>query len=108
MHTHCIYREAMRVGTCATPLMLTGATLPNDVQGPPPPRHPLNLHFVHAGFAEPNSITMTIFSRHSTNMRILGSAEPRIQWNANSLDLQRCCACWNFRNFSDVDWCNLA
>ena len=28
--------------------------------------------------------------------------------HANSVDLQRHCACWTFRNFTDVDRCNLA
>ena len=46
MQIHWIYRYAVHVGTSATSLMLTGATLPDDVQGP---KHPLILHFVHAG-----------------------------------------------------------
>ena len=37
-----IYRDAMLVGTSATLQLLTGATLPDDVQGPPPP--PRTLH----------------------------------------------------------------
>ena len=45
-----IYRDDVLVGTSATSLMLTGATLPYDVEGtPPPPRHPMIHHFVGAG-----------------------------------------------------------
>ena len=45
-----IYRDAVQAGTSATSLLLTGATLPHDVQGtPPPPRHPIIHHFGHAG-----------------------------------------------------------
>ena len=45
-----IYKNAVPTGTSATSLMLTGATLPGNVQGPPPPkRHPIIHHFGHAG-----------------------------------------------------------
>ena len=45
-----MYGDAVPVGTSTTSLPLTGATLPHDVQGtPPPPRHPIIHHFGHAG-----------------------------------------------------------
>ena len=50
MPIDCIYRDAVPAATSAISLMLTGATLPDDVQGtPPPPRHPMFHHFGHAG-----------------------------------------------------------
>ena len=51
MQIDWIYRDAMPVGTSATSLMLTRATLRDDVQGTPPPpqRHPIIHHFVRAG-----------------------------------------------------------
>ena len=81
-----IYRDAVPVETSATSLLLTGATLPDDVRGPPPPpqRHPLHLQFlVMRGSAEPGSSTLTNFSHHITNLIVLGSAEPMIPRNAN-------------------------
>ena len=48
MQIDWIYRDAVPVGTSATSLMLTSATLRDDVKGPPP-KHPLIHHFVHAG-----------------------------------------------------------
>ena len=47
-----MYRDAVPAVTSATSLMLTGATLPDDVQGTPPPpakRHPIIQNFGHAG-----------------------------------------------------------
>ena len=37
-----IYRDAVAVGTFANSLLMTGATLRDDVQGPPPPKKPPN------------------------------------------------------------------
>ena len=78
-----IYRDVVPVGTSATSLQLTGATLLDDVSGPPPTRHPLIHHLAMLGSAEPKSSTLTNFSCHVTNLRVLGSAEPRIPRNAN-------------------------
>ena len=45
-----IYRDVVRVATSATSLLMTGETLPDGVQAPPPPpRHPLIHHFGHVG-----------------------------------------------------------
>ena len=45
-----IYRDVVRFGTFKTSLILTGATLPDDIQRPlPPPRYPLFHHFGHVG-----------------------------------------------------------
>ena len=63
---------------------------------------------VMLGSAEPKSDTLTNFTPHITNFKVVGSIEPRIPWDANSLELQRHYACWNSRNFTAVDWCKLA
>ena len=63
--------------------MLTGATLLDDVEGPPPPPKDVpqfTILFV-LGSAEPKSSTLTDFSHRITNLRVLGSAEPRIPWD---------------------------
>ena len=71
---------------------------------PPPPRDSPQFSILGMlGSADPKSSTLTNFSRHITNLRVLGFAEPKIPWYANRLDLQRRCACWKFRNFTDVD-----
>ena len=50
MQIERIYRDVVLVGTSAILLLVNGAILPDDVQGPPPPPgHPLGLHFVHGG-----------------------------------------------------------
>ena len=51
---------------------------------------------------------MTDFSVTPNNLTLLGFAEPRVPCDADRLDLGRGCACWNFRNFTPDDWCNLA
>ena len=51
---------------------------------------------------------MTNLNVTPSEFSLLGSAQSRIPWDANSLDLQRHSACWNFRHFTNVDWCNLA
>ena len=51
---------------------------------------------------------MTDFSVPLSNSSLLGYAEPMIPWDAHGLDLRRRRACWNFRNFTDVDRCNVA
>ena len=48
MLIEAIYTDAVPLGTSANSLLMTGATLPDDVQGPPPPRKPLIHHFDHA------------------------------------------------------------
>ena len=50
---------------------------------PPPPGHPLIHHFVMLGSAEPRLRELTNFRRHITIWRVLGSAKPRIPWDAN-------------------------
>ena len=54
MQIDWIYRDAVLVGTSTT-LILTGATLLDDVQGTPPPRHPIIHHFGHAGLCRAQS-----------------------------------------------------
>ena len=75
----------MLVGTSATSLMLTGATLRDEFQGPPPPtlRHPIIHHFVRAGLCRAQIKHNDQFRRELTNWRVLGSAQPRIPWDAN-------------------------
>ena len=51
---------------------------------------------------------MTDFSVTPSSLSPLASAEPRIPWYEDSMDLGRHNACWNFRNFTNVDRCNLA
>ena len=51
---------------------------------------------------------MTDFSVTPSSLSLLGSAEPKIPWDEDSMDLGGRCACWNLRNFTDVNWCNLA
>ena len=78
----------MPVGTSATSLLLTGATLPDDVLRPPPPLGtPYFTVLFILGSAEPRSSTLTDFGRHITNFRGLGSAKPTIPGNAHL-----CCA----------------
>ena len=73
-----IYRDVVRGETFATSLLMIGATLPDDVQGtpPPPPRRPIMQHFVRAGLCRAQ-IT------HNDPWRVLGCAEPGILWDAN-------------------------
>ena len=52
----------------------------------PPPSLPDTPYFSFLcvlGSAEPGSTTLTNFSRHITNLRVLGSPEPKIPWDAN-------------------------
>ena len=70
--------------------------------------HPIILHFGHAGLCEAEIEHINQFQPSYYQFESMGSAEPRIPWDANSLELQRRCAYWNFRNFTVVDWCNLA
>ena len=81
---HWMYRDAVPAGTSAISLMLTGATLPDDVQGTPPPKDtPEFTILVMLGSAEARSSTLTNFSRQVTNWRVLGFADPRIPWDSN-------------------------
>ena len=51
---------------------------------PPPPRDtPQFTILVMLGSAEPRWRELTNFRRHITIRRVLGSAEPRIPWDAN-------------------------
>ena len=42
-----------------------------------------------------------------SNFRMVCFAEPTRPLDANSLELRSQFACWNFRNFTVADWCNL-
>ena len=50
---------------------------------PPLPNTPEFSVFCTLGFAEPRSSTLTNFSGHVTHLRVLGSAQPTIPWDAN-------------------------
>ena len=102
----------MPVGPSATSLLMTGATLPDGVQGnPPPPGHPLIHHLGHAGLckAQVNHINQFQTSYyHLVRMGLCRAQDPvgcHLTGSAETLCLLKCL---NFRNFTPDDWCNLA
>ena len=72
----------MPIGPSATSIVMTSATLPDDVQGtPPPPRHPLNHHLGHAGLCTAQVKHINQFQ--TSYCHLLSPGEPRIPWDAN-------------------------
>ena len=77
MQIKCIYRDAVPVGTSATSMLLTGETLLDDVQGPPPPRHPTIHHFGHAGLCRAQIKHIDQFRPSNYQLESTGLRSPR-------------------------------
>ena len=108
MQLHWIYTDTVPAGTSATSLMLISASLPDDVQGPRPSRHRLILRFVHARLCRAqikhiDQLRPSYYPFDSTGL--CRARDPMAcKFNGSTETL----ACLTFRNFTDVDWCNLA
>ena len=80
--------------------MVQPATLPKDVQGPPPPPNTPNFPFGNLLFWASWAIVQGPISTLTTSIfRMLGPAELRRPLDANSLEIRSHGAYWNFRSF---------
>ena len=99
------------VPTSATSLLITGELLPNDVQPPPPPGHPLIHHFSHGRLCRPQVVDIDQFQTpyyHLESSGLCRAQDPlecQLTACTETLDLLDCS---NFRNFTPDDWCTLA
>ena len=105
-----IYKDAVPVGISANSLLMTGATLPDDVQGPPPPQIPLIHHFGHAGLCRAEIQHIDEFRPSSYQFQSIGPCRAHNPMGCQLTgSTETLCPlnCRKFRNFTLDDWCNL-